>query len=73
MGFYHRTHTTSQHIIGGSPKTNGANEGKSLATDANPSSNHSPTSVEIAQAGNIASNSDPNPDELIFEGAFYLR
>ena len=73
MGFYHRTHTTSQHITGGFPTTNGANEGDSATTDEYIYSNHRSTSVETVQAGNIDSSlvdPDPNPDELIFEGLF---
>ena len=73
MSFYNRTHTTYQHITGGSPIINGSKKGDSHVTDANPSSNHSPASAETAKAGNIDSNlvdPDPNPDELIFEGAF---
>ena len=73
LGFYNRTHTTSQNMIGGSPTTNGANEGELPATDAYLSSRYSPTSTETAQSGNIESNlvdPDPKPDELIFKETF---
>ena len=70
VGSYNRNHTTSQHITGASLTTNGTHQGDSPVTDTNSSSNYSPVSVETAQAENIDSNSDPNPDEIIFEGAF---
>ena len=66
--FYNRTYTNSQHITDGFPTATGVNEGGIPITDTNPSSNHSPASVETAQARNL-NTADPDPDKLIFEGA----
>ena len=64
VGFYNRTHTTSQHINSGLSKTEDEDEGDLLTSNANPFSNHS-------SLGNADSNLvSTDPDELVFEGAF---
>ena len=75
VGFYNRTHTTSQHRGGGSNTTATGTEGAEgvvpvSASGNSPSSNHSPTSDVTAQADNLTSSLVDDPDELIFEGAF---
>ena len=75
MGFYYRTHTTSQYRVGGfntfATGTEGAEGVVHVLTSGNSSSsNHSPTSDDTAQASNLTSYLVDDLYELIFERSF---